>query len=131
MCSYTLPSSGILLEMDSSDPRHFVGVLHGPADTPYEGGVYRVDINIPTDYPFGPPKMKFITKVLSPIGFYTFYVYRPILISLWVYYTLGMDILYYLIPSLVAEGMAPEHFKPNRGDMFGHTEGPVESSTYN
>lgn len=59
-------TSGITLEEDPSDPRHFVGVLNGPVDTPYSGGVFRVDINIPTDYPFGPPKMKFITKLWHP-----------------------------------------------------------------
>ena len=36
--------------------------LRGPDDTPYAGGRFHVDINIPTDYPFSPPKMKFITK---------------------------------------------------------------------
>ncbi len=36
--------------------------LKGPDDTPYAGGVFEVDIVIPTDYPFSPPKMKFITK---------------------------------------------------------------------
>ena len=57
-------TSGITLEIDSSNPRHFVGVINGPPDTPYGGGVFRIDINIPSDYPFGPPKMKFITKVI-------------------------------------------------------------------
>lgn len=59
-------TSGITLETDPENPRHFVGVLNGPADTPYSGGTFRIDINIPTDYPFGPPKMKFITKVWHP-----------------------------------------------------------------
>lgn len=36
--------------------------LKGPDDTPYAGGIFEVDINIPNDYPFSPPKMKFITK---------------------------------------------------------------------
>ncbi len=36
--------------------------LKGPDDTPYAGGVFEVDIVIPADYPFSPPKMKFITK---------------------------------------------------------------------
>ena len=61
--NFTFILSGITLETDPSNPRHFVGVLIGPSDTPYSGGVYRVDITIPSDYPFGPPKMKFITKV--------------------------------------------------------------------
>ena len=35
-------------------------------DTPYVGGIFVVDINIPPDYPFKPPKMKFDTKVWHP-----------------------------------------------------------------
>jgi ubiquitin-protein ligase len=30
------------------------------------GGVYEIDIEVPNDYPFKPPKMKFITKVYHP-----------------------------------------------------------------
>jgi ubiquitin-conjugating enzyme (huntingtin interacting protein 2) len=36
--------------------------LKGPDDTPYAGGIFEVDIVIPAEYPFSPPKMKFITK---------------------------------------------------------------------
>lgn len=48
------------------DPSHLLlplpQVLNGPADTPYAGGIFKVDIVIPSDYPFSPPKMRFITK---------------------------------------------------------------------
>ncbi len=45
---------------------HFKGHLKGPSDTPYEGGSFVVDIVLPTEYPFMPPKMKFDTKVWHP-----------------------------------------------------------------
>lgn len=46
--------------------RHLKGTIRGPQGTPYEGGVFEVDIEIPKQYPFEPPKMKFITKVWHP-----------------------------------------------------------------
>ncbi|CEJ60125.1 hypothetical protein PMG11_08710 [Penicillium brasilianum] len=48
------------------DVTHLRGIFPGPPDTPYEGGTYKVDIKIPTDYPFRPPLMKFETKVWHP-----------------------------------------------------------------
>jgi len=42
------------------------GYFKGPPGTPYENGVFKVDINIPNEYPFKPPAMKFLTKVYHP-----------------------------------------------------------------
>ena len=46
--------------------RHLLGSIKGPEGTPYEGGVFEIDIVIPSQYPFEPPKMKFITKIWHP-----------------------------------------------------------------
>ncbi|KAL4819396.1 ubiquitin-conjugating enzyme/RWD-like protein [Aspergillus spinulosporus] len=51
---------------DDDDVTHLRGSFPGPPGTPYEGGTYKVDIKIPTEYPFRPPVMKFITKVWHP-----------------------------------------------------------------
>ena len=46
--------------------RHLIGTINGPSGTVYEGGIFDIDITIPKQYPFEPPKMKFITKVWHP-----------------------------------------------------------------
>jgi len=49
-----------------SDLTHLRATFPGPPDTPYEGGTYVVDIQIPQEYPFKPPKMRFHTKLWHP-----------------------------------------------------------------
>lgn len=34
--------------------------------TPFEGGTFQINIDIPSGYPFEPPKMKFVTKIWHP-----------------------------------------------------------------
>lgn len=46
--------------------RHLIGTIPGPSGTPYEGGVFEIDIVIPKQYPFEPPKMKYMTKIWHP-----------------------------------------------------------------
>ncbi|KAG0026257.1 Ubiquitin-conjugating enzyme E2 1 [Podila clonocystis] len=45
---------------------HLKGRFPGPPGTPYEGGVFQVDIVLSDNYPFQPPKVKFDTKVYHP-----------------------------------------------------------------
>lgn len=59
--------SGVSLELVSeTDLTHLTGYFNGPPGTPYENGVFKVDINIPNEYPFKPPVMKFLTKIYHP-----------------------------------------------------------------
>ena len=46
--------------------KHWKGIIKGPEDGPYAGGMFVVNIEIPDAYPFEPPKMKFDTKVWHP-----------------------------------------------------------------
>lgn len=42
------------------------GVIVGPQDTVYEGGIFLLLIKPPKDYPFRPPKITFTTKIYHP-----------------------------------------------------------------
>ena len=45
---------------------HVFVKLRGPKDTPYENGIFDVEILLPEDYPMSPPKVLFITKIFHP-----------------------------------------------------------------
>ncbi len=55
-------ASGVTVELrNETSIQEMVGSLSGPKDTPYEGGLFYVDIKLGDQYPFAPPKMKFST----------------------------------------------------------------------
>lgn len=60
------PSSQIFAEAVADSLTNLRGSFKGPSGTPYEGGTYEVAINIPNEYPFKPPVMKFTTKIWHP-----------------------------------------------------------------
>ncbi|ORX87830.1 hypothetical protein K493DRAFT_341428 [Basidiobolus meristosporus CBS 931.73] len=40
--------------------------IKGPKETPYENGIFQVDVKIPERYPFEPPKAQFVTPIYHP-----------------------------------------------------------------
>jgi ubiquitin-protein ligase len=41
-------------------------IITGPDNTPYEGGIYELNLSIPCNYPVKPPKFRFKTEIFHP-----------------------------------------------------------------
>jgi len=46
--------------------RYFDVVIVGPEGTPYDGGIFKLELFLPAAYPHDPPKVRFLTKLYHP-----------------------------------------------------------------
>lgn len=58
--------AGISAVLVLGDYAHWEATIDGPQGSIYEKGKFQIDITIPNNYPFVPPKMRFKTKVWHP-----------------------------------------------------------------
>ena len=57
---------GIYAEPSETNCRHFYVKIAGPSDTPFEGGMFDLELFLPEEYPMVPPKVLFRTKIYHP-----------------------------------------------------------------
>ncbi|XP_067934223.1 ubiquitin-conjugating enzyme E2 N [Watersipora subatra] len=60
------PVPGIQAVPDEANARYFKVVVAGPKDSPYEGGIFNLELFLPEEYPMAPPKVRFMTKIYHP-----------------------------------------------------------------
>mmetsp|Transcript_51257 Transcript_51257/g.70397 ORF Transcript_51257/g.70397 Transcript_51257/m.70397 type:complete len:152 (-) Transcript_51257:104-559(-) len=60
------PSPGVEAKPDQANYRYFHITMLGPDGTPYDKGVYNLELFLPEGYPMEPPKVRFLTKIYHP-----------------------------------------------------------------
>jgi ubiquitin-conjugating enzyme E2 D/E len=57
---------GASIRVDENAFSHWSGMIIGPKGSPYEGGIFTLDLIFPGDYPFAPPRVTFRTPIFHP-----------------------------------------------------------------
>eukprot|EP01133_Synstelium_polycarpum_P004091 gene4091-4771_t len=60
------PLEGVTLMPSDQDLSNIDAIIIGPSGTPYENGHFKARLTLGADFPRGPPKANFITKIFHP-----------------------------------------------------------------
>ena len=60
------PMSEIMVGPVDDNLFYWEGLLNGPEDSPYAGGIFKFKIIFTDNYPMKPPRVEFITKMFHP-----------------------------------------------------------------
>eukprot|EP01061_Rhynchopus_euleeides_P009193 TRINITY_DN18326_c0_g1_i1.p1 TRINITY_DN18326_c0_g1~~TRINITY_DN18326_c0_g1_i1.p1 ORF type:complete len:160 (+),score=57.86 TRINITY_DN18326_c0_g1_i1:145-624(+) len=77
-------NGGIKLVPNPTDHRKWEAYIKGPTETPFEGGTFVVNIQVPSEYPMVPVMATFKTKIFHPnVAFKTGEICLDILKTAW------------------------------------------------
>jgi len=62
----TEPLEGIKVTLNEEEVTDVAAEIVGPESTPFENGVFKIKLVLPSDYPQAPPKGYFLTKIFHP-----------------------------------------------------------------
>uniref|UniRef100_A0A915MDR6 UBC core domain-containing protein n=1 Tax=Meloidogyne javanica TaxID=6303 RepID=A0A915MDR6_MELJA len=57
------PVPGISAIPDEANARYFHVIIAGPDSSPFAGGVFKLELFLPEEYPMAAPKVRFMTKL--------------------------------------------------------------------
>lgn len=60
------PVPGISAVPDDNNARYFHVIIAGPEGSPFAGGVFKLELFLPEEYPMAAPKVRFMTKIYHP-----------------------------------------------------------------
>ncbi|KAL6064503.1 Ubiquitin-conjugating enzyme E2 35 [Balamuthia mandrillaris] len=60
------PAPGISATPHEDNLRYFDVIIAGPTSSPYEGGIFKLELFLTEEYPMAPPKVRFLTKIYHP-----------------------------------------------------------------
>eukprot|EP01088_Endostelium_zonatum_P005155 TRINITY_DN16625_c0_g1_i1.p1 TRINITY_DN16625_c0_g1~~TRINITY_DN16625_c0_g1_i1.p1 ORF type:complete len:158 (+),score=24.47 TRINITY_DN16625_c0_g1_i1:27-476(+) len=60
------PAPGISATPHEDNLRYFDVIITGPQGSPYEDGVFKLELFLTEEYPMAPPKVRFLTKIYHP-----------------------------------------------------------------
>lgn len=92
------------VELVDDNMQEFHVKFNGPKDTPYEGGIWRLHVELPDNYPYRSPSIGFVNKIFHPnIDIASGSICLDVINSTWSPLYDLLNIVEWMIPGLLKE----------------------------